>query len=729
MAASAIATSYAQVVFQNHSVTPPLITLNSAGFPGVQAYGLIGSRDTLLQSPGYRFGGSADGCGILKNSDGTYTLLVNHEDNFSVSRIKLDNTFKPVKGEYILNSNAGMWRLCSATMATPEEHGFGPYFITCGETSAESMTHYLNPYGAPVLDSMSSAVTTLAGFGKWNAENAVPLPKTAYPGKTVVIIGDDDSGPNGGQVVMYVADNVGNLINGKLYVLRRTDLNQKEKDIPMGSTVPVEFVEIPAYTGMTGAQLNTYADATLKSIKFQRVEDIDYRKGSPAAGREIYFNATGLANADTVDRTCWGRTYRLKLDAANPLAGTLELIVNGDDKSPANPFRELYQPDNIVVTEDYVYIQEDPNGYTFAEALPHVHDARIYQYDIATKAFVRLLEVNHHRGAADSATYNRNSAGTAYALSGPGSWEFGAMVDVSKQTGINDAFTLCLQPHTWRFPEYAGVDGGTLRPAENQGSMLVTLTGVPRVKVTVPTVTGDTICSNGHALLKAAGGTTFYQTNGTTYKWYATATSTTAITTGATFAPVNVTNTTTYHVSTVANGQESARVPVTVTVTPLPATPTITANGNVLTSSAAAGNQWYRNGVMISGANQQTYTAMQDGFYSVETVSGGCFSHASEEKFVLYSMGIEEQMDLQQVQIFPNPNEGMFTLNINTGEASQKLLVQVVDMAGRIIFEKKVQNFNGMLTETIQLTEQKSGTYLVNISTDKKAYQRTIIKK
>ena len=78
-------------------------------------------------------------------------------------------------------------------MATPEEHGFGPYFITCGETSAESMTHYLNPYGAPVLDSMSSAVTTLAGFGKWNAENAVPLPKTAYPGKTVVIIGDDDS--------------------------------------------------------------------------------------------------------------------------------------------------------------------------------------------------------------------------------------------------------------------------------------------------------------------------------------------------------------------------------------------------------------------------------------------------------------------------------------------------------------------------------------------------------
>ncbi|MCQ4021376.1 hypothetical protein FK520_27690, partial [Klebsiella pneumoniae] len=85
--------------------------------------------------------------GMLKNADGTFTLLVNHEDNFAVSRITLDKTFKPVKGEYILNSDGGVWRLCSATMATAEEHGFGPLYLTCGESGQESRTHGVNPFG------------------------------------------------------------------------------------------------------------------------------------------------------------------------------------------------------------------------------------------------------------------------------------------------------------------------------------------------------------------------------------------------------------------------------------------------------------------------------------------------------------------------------------------------------------------------------------------------------
>ena len=83
---------------------------------------------------------SADGAGLLKLTDG-YALVVNHEDNFSVSRVTLDKTFKPVSGEYILNSDGGQWRLCSATLATPAEHGFGPVYLTCGESNPESRTH------------------------------------------------------------------------------------------------------------------------------------------------------------------------------------------------------------------------------------------------------------------------------------------------------------------------------------------------------------------------------------------------------------------------------------------------------------------------------------------------------------------------------------------------------------------------------------------------------------
>jgi hypothetical protein len=719
----------AQVNLQHHSHTPTLVNVNTSNFPTVVAKSLISSADTLAQTPSYRFGGSADGSGILRNSDSTFFLIVNHEDNFAVSRILLDMTFMPISGEYILNSNAGMWRLCSATMATPEVHGFGPMFLTCGESSVESMTHMVNPFGNAVTDSTIAANTTLAvGLGRWNAENALPLPKEAYPGQTIVLIGDDDSGPDGGQVAMYVANGQGNLNSGRLYVLRRTDLNQVERNIPIGSSVSVEFVEIPNHTTMTGAQINSYSNATLNAMRFQRVEDLDFRKGSPEAGREIYFNATGAATADSTQRTVWGRVYRLVLDPNNPLQGTLECVINGDDKSASNPYRELYQPDNIVVTEDYVYVQEDPNGYTATNLLPYVHDAKIYQYDIETGAWNTLLTMDHHRNAVDSATYNRNSAGTAYSNSGIGSWEFGAMVDISNETGIPNTFYLCVQPHTWRYPQFSGVDGGTLRPTEKQGSLIVTLENVPRVKVTAPMVSSATICAGSTTELMASEGTNFYMTNGTTYRWYTAPTGGTAFYTGSTYTTPALSSNTTYYVETYASGTASAtRTAVTVTVNATPAQPTITANGNVLTSSSATGNQWYRNGVMIAGATSQNYTATQDGFYTVQVSVNGCISPMSAEHFAFISVGIEE-LEAANMNVFPNPNDGNFTVRFKSKETSTQVRVRIANNIGQILVDETFNGFSGEFNETFSIENAAKGTYYVIISTDQNTYRQQVVR-
>jgi hypothetical protein len=77
---------------------------------------------------------------------------------------------------------------------------------------------------------------------------------------------------------------------------------------------------------------------------------------------------------------------------------------------------------------------------------------------------------------------------------------------------------------------------------------------------------------------------------------------------------------------------------VTVTVNPIPATPTITpagpttfcAGGSVtLTSSSATGNQWLLNGNPIGGATANTYSATAGGSYTVVVTSNGCSSAAS----------------------------------------------------------------------------------------------------
>ena len=418
---------------QSYSATPALLK-KLPGFENLELFTLISSEDTLSN---FRFGGSADGAGFLKARDGNgYIMMVNNEDNYSVAKLYLDKNLKPLKGEYALNSDGGQWRLCSGTLATPEENGFGPLYLSAGESSTEAQTHGLDPFqssGAP------STPRGLNGLGRWSAENSVPLHKNAFPGKTIIITGEDASDASGGQVAMYLSNVVGDLENGSQYMLKRTDNNQKETDMAAGTEYDVEFVKIDNHKTLTGAQIQALVDP-LKAIKFGRVEDLDYRKGNKANSREIYFNVTGQepvgVNADH-SRTVFGRVYKLVLDESNPLKGKLTCILDGDnDKGPAKDFQN---PDNLCVTTNYVYIQEDSNTYGTED-----HDGYVYQYNIATGELKKVLELDHRRNAADAAKYNVGG------ISDKGSWEYGALIDISDATGLANTFALCVQPHSWR---------------------------------------------------------------------------------------------------------------------------------------------------------------------------------------------------------------------------------------------------------------------------------------
>lgn len=449
------------IQLQNHSTTPALVKNLAAG---LEVFGLISSDDVLAQSTGFTFGGSADGLGLQKNADGTFTLLTNHEDHFSVSRVTLDKDFKPVKGEYLMNSATGTWRLCSATLAEVDEHGFGPMFLTCGESGEESMIHAVAP------DAAINGSRVVPALGKWVTEQALPLPKTAYPGKTAIVIGDDDSGPAGGQVALYLSNTVGDLDNGSLYVLARTDENIVERDMAVGMKYNVEFRQITDQKNKTGAQIN--ADGlTVKAIQFGRVEDFDYRR-SQGSGREIYFCVTGQNNTGAnagYTRTKYGRIYRLVLNASDPLKGEIECILDGDDR--AGIAGKFQNPDNICVTENYVYIQEDPNGYG-----DETHDSYIYQYDIATKGLKIMMELDHHRADAAYAKYNTGTSAAKL-----GTWEYGGLVDISDKVGKSNTFLLAVQPHSWRDPKFKGIDGaGTIRPDEDQASQVIIVSGLPK---------------------------------------------------------------------------------------------------------------------------------------------------------------------------------------------------------------------------------------------------------
>ena len=441
----------------NRSVNPSLIK-SMPGFENLSITTLISSDDKLPESPDFIYGAQPDGGAFVKNPNGEgFVMINNHEILFSVSRVYLDKDLKPVKGEYIVDAEGGQWRLCSATLATQKEHGFGPVFLTAGETNSESMTHAIDPFGAADKKNKSR---TVSAFGKWNAENAVPLPKDAFPGKTVIIIGEDDTN---GQLVAYVSETVGDLNNGKLYALRRTNQESVETDMVQGQSYDVEFVAFDDVKTSTGTQLQAQTVAK-KMIQFARVEDIDYVKGGNGAGREIFFTATGVSQADKVTpvagKNMWGRVYNLKFDAKDPLKGKLQIIMDGADR----PGSFIVNPDNICVTKNYVYVQEDGDSFY----RDNDHDGTIWQYNIATKESKAMLQMNHRRNDPTfNAKYNSVNSNLL------SSWEYGAMIDISEETGIPETFMINLHPHTWQDPKYKGADGSGISTNQEGGQTVI----------------------------------------------------------------------------------------------------------------------------------------------------------------------------------------------------------------------------------------------------------------
>lgn len=453
---------------------------------------IMSSQDILPSSPDFIYGSMADGAGLLKKDDGTYAFIQNLERDYSVARITLNSELKPVFGEYIMDAQAsGHTNLCSATLVTPEEHGFGPLFITAAEWQGSN-------YGGFGLDPNRSTKNKgfafkLDALGEWSAENIVPVGKEAYGKGTVAFIGDDDSHsafPRA-HFAMFVGYNQfggqdsrkGNLQHGKRFALKFTDntTDPFEAQVSEGETIDVEWTEIEA---LQYDEINDECIAD-NAIGFSRIEDIDYRKGIAANQREIYFCVTGRKKDGHLGKgTVLGRIYKLTLNETDP-EGTAKLtcILDGDDKSSKAYTVGLHSPDNIMVTENYVYIQEDPNGYASDNVNIGTSAAKIYQYNIITGDIKVALECDQIYGAA-----NDYGVGTDEKY-----WEIGGMIDVTDVIGASEStFLFATQNHGWNAsnnPETAKrVDGeGFTDPKANsdltnstEASVLFKVTGLDR---------------------------------------------------------------------------------------------------------------------------------------------------------------------------------------------------------------------------------------------------------
>ncbi len=461
-----------ELMFTNKSPTKPLVAMASQ-FNFVEAYSLISTPDVI---DGFQIAGSADGAGFLKDPTGSgFTYVVNCEDSYAVARIRLDKNLKPISSDYLLNSGvADFARQCSGTMWEAAVHGgTKDIFLSASESIA---------YDVKGIDPWITTPTPQADFGldalgEFSWENAVPLPKNAYSGKTVIIGGDDDSSGSEGQVTMYYSQNGdADFTGGKIYVLRLKQISDgnggvqnvvantqyNESSLDFQGQYDIEFVEIVNGKNYTKNEMETACNTVFAS-QFMRVEDVDYQKGSDENAKNVFFAVTGRGPSRGTYND-WGTVYRLELNATNPLEGKLTQIISGntDTNNMDGNLSELQSPDNICVTEHFIYTQEDPNSFSRG------HSAQIYQSDLNGNNPLKVMELVVRQDLDPNKS-------TSF------SGEYGSLIDVSDKVGVADTFILAVQPHYWESPDFMNLDGHTNSIREDdQASQIVIIKGLPR---------------------------------------------------------------------------------------------------------------------------------------------------------------------------------------------------------------------------------------------------------
>jgi len=167
----------------------------------------------------------------------------------------------------------------------------------------------------------------------------------------------------------------------------------------------------------------------------------------------------------------------------------------------------------------------------------------------------------------------------------------------------------------------------------------------------------------------------------------------------------------------------------TVTVNDIPAfVVNIAVSGNILTADIGTTWLWYLNGVVIPGADAISYTATENGIYSVFVTDANACSVWSEEISIVLTP-IYEMEDIESVILFPNPVNNKINLEINyTGNAT-KALITLNDILGNSIFVVDQNLYNGKNLYEFEMTQISAGIYYLNMQVEGDHLNFSIVKK
>ncbi len=89
------------------------------------------------------------------------------------------------------------------------------------------------------------------------------------------------------------------------------------------------------------------------------------------------------------------------------------------------------------------------------------------------------------------------------------------------------------------------------------------------------------------------------------------------------------------------------------------------------------------------------------------------------------TLSIEEVSKANDIKVYPNPSNGKFQIKIS--EAFNDATVKVMDIHGRLLLSKTLNDLNGYEQQELDLTAFSAGNYFLNFTSGKKSYVKKVV--
>lgn len=257
-----------------------------------------------------------------------------------------------------------------------------------------------------------------------------------------------------------------------------------------------------------------------------------------------------------------------------------------------------------------------------------------------------------------------------------------------------------------------------------EGSATVTINPAPGAV----TVNGSgTYCES--TILTATGG------YGGTIYWQGTASNGTSTSTPSTNQTVTTTGTYYFRARSSA-GCWGPQGSATVTINHAPGPVTVNGGGTypnsaLLTAIGGSGGTIYWQGTTHNGTNTSFPTSSQtvnsSGTYYFRAMSNGCWGQqGSATVTITNNTGIEDITSIKDLVIYPNPNNGVFTITFEMTRP-EKIEIRILNLSGQIVYQERVTFPFGTSNRILDLNVLSKSLYILDIVTNEGVISNKIL--